>query len=43
VRHEALSNRTEVRDHRRVAVAAAAWKLGAVWSGGCRGGREAAL
>jgi hypothetical protein len=43
VRHEALLNRMEVKDHHRLAVAAAGQKLRAVRTGRRRGGRKAAL
>ena len=43
VRHEALLNRMEVKDHHRPAVAAAGLKLRAARTGRRRGGRKAAL
>ena len=43
VRHEALSNRVEVRDHHRLVVAAIGWKLRAARPGRRRGGWQAAL
>ena len=43
VRHEALLNRVEVRDHHRLVVAAIGWKLRAVRPGRRWGGWQAAL